>query len=767
MQVSRDTGIPASRLMSHATDSMDSVRPDLLEKVTGRAEYITDLVVPGMLHGFVVRSPAVHARIISIEAAGARAVDGVVDVLVGKDVVAFGCWGLVLRDRPIIAIDRVRYVGEPVAVVIAETVEIAENAAELVDVEYEELPRATTIQEAMAEGAPLIHEHHENLEDFYFKGGARPTQGSNVFHTYRNNVGDVDAAEAIAAYVHEDHFTFPAISHFAMEPHAVIADFQGDTLTVWAGAQTPTAVQKVLSRLFGLQLARVRVIVPFVGGGFGGKASVKIEPLVAAASWKVQRPVRVAQSISDSMLTCRRLSAEITIRTAVDSKGRILAKSAKLLLDGGAYSDTGSAVATKSANRIMGPYVMPNLRLEASAVYTNTVPGAAFRSIGGPQAVWAKESHMDNIAAAIGMDPAEFRLLNLAGRGERTRPDLRPLDMDMSELVARVSQSSVFEAQGSNRRARGLAVAATDPANTPIANAIVRLKIDGSILVTVSSIEVGQGAHATMARIAAQTLKQPFSAVTTLRTDTAVAPYDWGTGASRSTVVVGLSVENAALDAADQIFDMVADIWEVPKAKLSLVEGGVSTGSETITFHQIFHRAFGVDSGEVVGRGAITPRSKNGALAESPLFWETSAGLAEIVVDEDTGQIQVPRYASAADIGRAINRVAAEGQDEGAAAMGFGHALYEELEFEDGQPVNATPIDYTIPRISDVPSAFDTILVENGDGPGPGGAKGMGEGAILPVAPAIANALFSTYGIRITDLPMTPEKVWRALQQRK
>ncbi|RXH29495.1 aldehyde oxidase [Bradyrhizobium nanningense] len=719
-----------------------------------------------MLHGFVVRSPAIHARIVSIDTSAARSVDGVVDVLTGDDVASFGCWGVVLKDRPIIAIDRVRYVGEPVAVVIAETIEIAENAAELVNVEYDELPRATTIQEAIMDNAPLIHERHENLEDFYFKGGARPTQNSNVFHTYRNSVGDVDAAEAAAAYIHEDRFTFPAISHFAMEPHAVIADFRGDSLTVWAGAQTPTAVQKVLSRLYQLPLAKVRVIVPFVGGGFGGKASVKIEPLVAAASWKVQRPIRIAQSMIESMLTCRRLGADITIRTAVDAKGRILAKSAKLLLDGGAYSDTGSAVATKAANRIMGPYVVPNLRLEASAVYTNTIPGAAFRSIGGPQAVWAKESHMDNVASAIGMDPAEFRLLNFASRGERIRPDLRALDMDMGELMGRVTQSFAAKAQSSNRRASGLAVAATDPANTPISNAIVRLKIDGSILVSVSSIEIGQGAHATMARIAAQTLKQPPSAVTVLRTDTAVAPYDWGTGASRSTVVVGLSVENAALDAADQILEMVADVWELPRESLSLVEGGISTGSEVLTFHQIFHRALGVDSGEVIGRGAITPRSKKGALAESPLFWETSAGLAEIVVDEDTGEIHVPRYASAADVGRVINRVAAEGQDEGAAVMGFGHALHEALEFEDGQPINATPIDYSIPRISDVPPVFDTILVENGDGPGPGGAKGMGEGAILPVAPAIANALFSTYGIRITDLPMTPEKVWRALQKR-
>ncbi|KIZ47848.1 aldehyde oxidase [Rhodopseudomonas palustris] len=720
-----------------------------------------------MLHGFVVRSPVVHARIVAIDTSAACSTEGVADVLVGADVALLGCWGVVLKDRPILAVDRVRYVGEPVAVVIAETAEIAENAAELVDVQYAELPRAGTIRDAMADGAPLIHERHENLEDFYFKGGARPTQGTNVFHTYRNDVGDVGSAEAIAAYVHEDHFTFPAISHFALEPHTVIADFKGDGLTIWSGAQTPTAVQKVLSKLFGLQLARIRVVVPFVGGGFGGKASVKIEPLVAAASWKVRRPVRVAQSISDSMLTCRRLGAEITIRTAVDGFGRLLAKSARLLLDGGAYSDTGSAVATKSANRIIGPYAIPNLRLEASAVYTNTVPGSSFRSIGGPQAVWANESHMDNVAAAIGMDPTEFRLINLAGRGQRTRPDLRPLDMDMRELVGCVTRSSVFATQGSNRAARGLAVAATDPANTPIANAIVRLKVDGSVSVSVSSIEVGQGAHATMAKVAAQTLKQPFSAVTTLGVDTDVAPYDWGTGASRSTVVVGLAVERAALDAADQIFGMVADVWELPRDSLALVKGGVSTGSEVLTFRQIFHRTLGVDSGEVVGRGAITPRSNNGALAESPLFWETSAGQAEIVVDEDTGEIHVTRYASAADVGRVINRVAAEGQDEGAAAMGFGHALFEELQFEDGQPVNATPIDYTIPRICDVPPVFDTILVENGDGPGPGGAKGMGEGAILPVAPAIANALFATYGIRITDLPMTPEKVWRALQKRK
>lgn len=746
--------------------SIKDARADTIEKVTGRAEFVTDLNIPGMLHGYVVRSPAVHARIVSIDTSAALAVDGVVDVLTGADVAAFGQWGLLLKDRPLIAIDRVRYVGDPVAVVIAENIGLAEDAAELIDVEYEELPRAATVEAALADGAPLIHETHDAISNFYFKGGAKPVANSNIFHSFLSETGDVAAAEASAAYVHEDHFTFPPIFHYALEPHTVIADFQGDSLTVWAGAQTPSAVQKVLSRVFGLQLAKVRVIVPFVGGGFGGKASVKIEPLVAAASWKVKRPVRIAQSLSDSMLTCRRLGADISIRTAVDKEGNILAKSAKIIMDGGAYADTGPAVASKAANRIIGPYAIPNLRLESWGVYTNTVPGAAFRSIGGPQAVWAAESHMDSVAAAIGLNPVEFRLRNLAARGQRIRPDLRALDVDMSELMGLVGQSLGQDQKPRRRLARGIAVAATDPGIVPIGNAIVRLKIDGSILVAVSSVEIGQGSHSTMARIAAKALNQPLDAVTVQATDTAIAPYDWGTGASRSTVIVGLSVENAARDAAAQMFDLVADVWGVAVDQLSLVHGGISTGTETLTFNDIFLRALGVDSGEIVGRGAITPRSNDGAFAEAPLFWESAAGLAEVAVDEETGEISLERYATAADVGQVINRIAAEGQDEGAAIQGLGHALFEALEFEDGQPINANPIDYTIPSLGDIPATFNTVLVEHGDGPGPRGAKGMGEGAILPIAPAIANALFAGYGIRITDLPMTPEKVWRALKQR-
>lgn len=748
----------------HRYDDLAEVRPDSIEKVTGRAGFITDLTVPGMLHAFVVRSTAVHARIRSVGIAAALAVPGVIDVIRGEDLARFGRWGLVLKDRPVLAIDRVRFVGEPVAVVIAENEATAENAAELVEVDYESLPRAADARAALAPGAPLLHEAHENLEDFYFKGGAKPIQGSNCFHRFLSEVGDVDAAEARAHLVHEDRYSFPAIFHYALEPHAVIADYQDDGLTVWAGAQTPAAVQKVLSRLFGIPLAKVRVIVPFVGGGFGGKASVKLEPLVAACSWKLRRPVRLAQSLTDSMLTCRRLGAEITIRTAVDAEGRILSKRADILMDGGAYADTGSAVATKAANRIIGPYAIPNLRLESRAVYTNTVPGASFRSIGGPQAVWAAECHMDNVAARLGLSPVEFRMRNLAARGQRIRPDLRALDMDMGEMMGRLGQA--FGPHENRTRARGLALAATDPGIVPLGNALVRLKVDGSILIAVSSVEIGQGVHATLARIAAETLRQPFGAVTVLPTDTGIAPYDWGTGASRSTVIAGSAVELAAQDAAAQMLDLAAHVLDCPREALSLAPGGIDSPAGFHSFVTLFHRAYGVDSGEIVGRGALSPLSRQGALREAPVFWETAAGMAEISVDEETGELTLHRYATAADVGRVINRVMAESQDEGATIMGLGHALFEQLEFEDGQPVNASAFDYAIPTIEDVPAKMDTILVENRDGPGPGGAKGMGEGAILPVAPALSNALFARYGIRINDLPMTPEKIWRAIRDR-
>ncbi|MBW8637524.1 xanthine dehydrogenase family protein molybdopterin-binding subunit [Hoeflea sp. WL0058] len=742
------------------------MRPDLLEKVSGKAEFISDVSIDGMAFGKVVRSTEPHARIIGMDVSLAEQADGVVCILTGADIdlLTQTDWGLFYEDRPVIARDRVRYVGEPVAVVVADTQAGAEAASRLVAVDYEPLPICATPEQALAGDSPLLHDDFRPISDFYFKGTARGKAGTNVFQDYLLERGDVDSAEHSAHRIFEHSYSFPGIAHFAMEPHCAIARFDHAGLTVWSGAQSPTAVQKVLARVFGLPIARVRVIVPYVGGGFGGKASVKIEPLVAAAARKAGRPVKVLLSAEESMLTCRRLGARITIRTAVDAQGAILSRTGDIVMDGGAYADTGPAVALKSAHRLVGPYRLPNLRIRARAVYTNTVPGAAFRSIGGPQAVWATESHMDEIAAELGEDPVDFRSRHLLQRGDAVIDNLRPLDVDPAVMMDAAVEATT---KGHNRASRGLALAVTDPGILPVAGAIVRVHADGSVEVRSMSVEIGQGVRGVLQRIVAETLSQPLEVVHILDPDTASAPYDWGTGASRSSMIMGLAVEKAAEDAVSKLFALASEVFELETTAISLAPGGLDIGDRSVSFRDLFHAAHGIDSGDVMGQASITPRSFDGKLAQAPLFWETAAAACTVSVDPETGVVALDTYAGVADIGRALNRPAAEGQEEGAAVQGLGHALFENLIFDEGQPMTAMPLLYRVPRLSDIPADWTTVLIENGDGLGPMGAKGMGEGGILGMAPAIANALARDHGVRLRDLPMTPERIWTALSARK
>lgn len=752
------------------SNRVSTLQPDHIEKVTGRTEYITDVEVPGMVHGKILRSPHPHATIKSIDASAALVMPGVIAVLTGADVASLNNhWGPFLKDRPVIAIDRVRYVGEPVAMVAAEDERIAEEALDAISVDYDPLPFVTEAAEAIEVSAPLIHENHETIKDFYFKGEAKPVAGTNIFQRYNYEHGDTEKAFAQADRCFEAKYKFPMVFHYAMEPHCVIASFHGDSLTVWSCGQAPTAIQKVLSRVFGMPLARIRVISPNVGGGFGGKASVKIDPLVAALAWKVRRPVRVCLSISESMLTARRLSASIHVRTGVRNDGTILAKSVRVLMNGGAYADTGPAVAVKAANRAIGPYRIPNLKLESVAAYTNTVPGAAFRSIGGPQAVWASESQMNEIAEALGLDPLEFRNRNLLRRGEHVRPDLRPIDVEMGEAmdIATREMTRLRATDGGSQTHKGTALGISDPGIMAVSSVLMRLKIDGSVAVVSNSVEIGQGVRDVLRKLAAEQLKQPVEAIEVLTPDTAIAPFDWGTGASRSSLMMGLAIEDAAADIKRQIAEIAAFVLDVDQKAVELCEGGIAVGNQKKTFGELLHAYFGIDSGEIVSVGRVSPHSKGGKLAQAPLFWETAAGQCAVAVDEDTGKIRVRHYVSVADVGRAVNRAAAEGQDEGASVMGLGHTLSEELVYQDGQPINATMIDYHVPTIDEVPENFVTVLIESGTGPGPGGMRGMGEGAILPVAPAVANALAAGYGARIRELPLTPERVWRAIREKR
>jgi CO/xanthine dehydrogenase Mo-binding subunit len=748
-------------------------RADYLEKVTGTAVYASDIEVPDMLHGKILRSTVPHARIANIDASAALAMPGVVAILTGDDLKDLPGssmrWGLSLRDRPVIALDKVRYVGDPVAAVAALDEATAEEALDAIVVSYEPLPYITTAQEALAPDAPLVHEDMDILKDFYFRGECAPVAGTNQFQNWAYESGDVEQAFRGDVRVFEDTFSFPMVFHYAMEPHVCLAHWRPGSLEIWSGGQTPTAIQRVCSDILGVPLACVRVHSPYVGGGFGGKASVKIDPLVAALSWKARAPVRVCLSISESMLTCRRLDAEITLKTAVNAEGRIVAKAVRAVLNGGAYADTGPAIAVKAAIRAIGPYHIPNLRLEAVGVYTNTVPGAAFRSIGGPQAVWATESQMDIIAHALGRDPIEFRMSNLAAKGQTLKPDLRPIDVDMrhSLQAALLSLKGLPDPEYHGRRGLGVAVGATDPGIMPIGGAIVRLRADGSVNVSANTVEIGQGSRGVLRVITAKVLCQPLRMIAVAQPDTLQAPYDWGTGASRSTVIIGLAVQMACEDVVRQVQAMAAQILGGAAEEYRMASGVVQGPAGSLSFIELLRRFNGMAAGEFLGVGRVDANTKNGDFRQAPLFWETGAGAFEIGLDEGTGAIRVLRASGATDLGHVMNRKAAEGQDEGAMVMGLGHTLSEEYVYEDGQVINGTLFDYKVPTMEDAPLHMGTALIESGDGPGPFGARGGGEGGILPVAPAVANALFQGWGVRVKELPLTPERVWRALQAKK
>ncbi len=722
----------------------DVPRVDGVDKVTGRARFTGDIVLPGMLEGRILRSPLPHARIRGIDATRAEALDGVRAVVTASDLSGLDPF---YNGRPVVAVDKVRYVGEPVAAVAAEDEHAAEAALALIDVDYEELPSALGMDAALAPGAPLIHD------------GAP----GNVCAHERVEQGDVDQGFAASDRIFEARYTFPMVYHYSMEPHAAVAHYGADGISLWSSAQHPFLVQGDIARIFGVTRSQVRLQVSFLGGGFGGKSYTKFEPLVVLLSRKAGRPVRLCLSVPEAMVTVRRHGATVKLKTGVRNDGVLTARQAEIHLDTGAFTENTRMVAQLAATRVLGPYRIPHLRSDVYSVHTNAGSAGSFRSVGAPQTIFACESQMDEIAAELGLDPVELRDRNLLKRGERLQPRLRPVDVDLHSSLKRLVAGARWRRRsGEGKLPLGMACGSTNAGGQlPVSVALVRLGPDGHVSVLAGSTEMGQGVKTVFTQIVAEELSLPRSRVQVVSVDTTVTPYDHSTGASRSTTVMGRAVQAAARDLKRQLRAIAAKAFGVTPGKVTLSEGGLVAGEQAMSFTDALVCRFGAVAGEFVGRGTMGPEMVRW---QTPVLWEVGMGVAELDIDPDTGALNLASYVSVADVGKAIHPQHCVAQEEGAAMMGIGHTFMEQMVHDDHQLLNPNLVDYRVPKFQDLPAEFHTLLVENRDGIGPYGSRGMGEGGIFPVAPAVVSALARATGVRIRDLPLTPERVWRALR---
>jgi CO/xanthine dehydrogenase Mo-binding subunit len=757
-------------------------RVDGLAKVTGRAKYAIDLAVPGMAHGAVVRADRAHARIRDIDAGVAEAEPGVFAVVTGASVAPLDPrFGHVARDHPALARDRVLYHGEPVALVVAETLRAAERAARLVRVDYEELPPVLDADEALAEGAPILHpERPDRTKDAGLDQGGEVLEG-NLCAAASVGWGDVDTAMEAADLVLEGEYRYPMLYGYAMEPYNAIASFEEGSLVVHSTAQHPYMVREDLARVFGLPLARVRVVVPYVGGGYGTKSYTKLEPLAALGAWATGRPVRVALSVEESILTTRSDAARIRARTAFAADGTLLARDFDVVLDSGAYTDNSPVVCAKLANRCFGPYRIGALRVRVRSAFTNTVPASSLRGFGAPQGSLAGELQMDQAAERLGIDPLELRLRNVAGPGEDVLPGKRGLDADLREDLRLLTRSLGWPAAAPGRsggaqrdiapggmarwagppRGIGFGISASDAGAHPTSVAMVRLHADGSASAAVGATELGQGSRTVLSQILAEELGLPMEQVAIEAADTGATPYERTTGASRTTALVGRSLQAACADARRRIRELAAETAGVEPDAVADAPGGVAVGGDSLSYREVISGWFGA-GGEVVGVGAVR---RHGEFQAMPPFWEIGASGVVAAIDPETGRVRVEQLTTVGDVGFAINPALVHGQDLGAAMMGLGAALSEQLVYDGQTLANPNVVDYRVPRVSDMPERRDQILAERRDGIGPYGAKGAGEGALNPVGPAVAAAVGRAVGRYPTELPLTPERVWRLARE--
>lgn len=734
---------------------------DAVERVVGTVRFTLDHRVPGMVHAKAVRSTLPHARIVAVDTAEAQGAPGVIAVVTGADLEADPriepYFGEKRADQPVLAIGKVRYVGEPVALVVAETRVQAEAAAALVYVDYEELDHVVDAVEAMQPGAPVVHDEWPD----------------NDCGTWRLSHGDLDAGWAAADHVYEGTYTTPPASHVPMEPHVCVASWEGDSLHVWTAAQAPHAVHRALARMFGVDHDQVRVEVANLGGAFGAKGQVKIEPMVAVAARVAGRPVRMELARDEVFHTVGRHAARVRLRTGVTADGTIVARSVDVVYNAGAYAILSPMAAGQGLIRAPGPYRIPNVTVTSTARYTNTVPTGPFRGAMTAQVCLAYESQLDDIAVDLGIDPVELRRRNLLQDGDVYATGEVMHDAHFCELVDAAAAAVGWgeplpPAPPGTARGRGLGVMLKSTITPSRSEARIELAADGAVTVLSSSVEMGQGANATLLQIVADELGLDLDRIAIPFPDTASTPFDTTTSSSRTTFSMGAALRDAAAGLRLRLTELAAAQLGCDADELRHVDGAVvrdGAAATTLAYERIVKEA-GLDrvaaDGLFQSEGGLGGMDPNDVRGSTTVHWHQGAAAVEVEVDLETGRVRVVHAHGACWAGRVVNPFRVRQQNQGCLVFGLGPALFEEVVYDGGQPVNPNLSDYMIPSILDVPTRLTSTALES-DAPD-AEMHGVGEMALPPLAPAIANAIFHATGARVTDLPLTPERVLRAIR---
>lgn len=786
-------------------------RREAHEKLTGTVDFVDNLQLPGMLHGMLLRSTVPHGLIRRIDTEQARALPGVYAVLTGADLLAMPLdpyAGPAFKDQAPLSIGKVRYVGDPIAAVAAVDRATAEAALDLIAVEIDELPAVFDPISAMQPGAPVVSERltpagtFADLKELLGEQEAEAT--SNVCFHFRLRRGDLEEGFRRSDRVFEHTFSNPPSQHADLEYHCSIARWSArDRLEIWSATQSPSYVRIMLANMFGLPESRVRVQVPYLGGGFGSKLYMKLEPIAAILARATQRPVKVRLSRREEFATISKHGVVVKLRTGVSASGTILARDCQVYWDTGAYADIGPRVTHKSGYTAAGPYNIPNVHIDSYSVYTNKTPAGAFRGFGIMQVCWAYESQMDIIAREMGWDPVEFRLRNVHREGDTQATGTVVHSLGLAECIEQAAdalgmrvaekrppggvggeaphegKTPPLPSQGEGGRGvgfpgKGIACSMKAVITPSVAGATVIVHADGTASVLSSSVDMGQGSDTLLAQIAAEELGLRLEDVNVVHPDTDVTPYDLITAGSRTTFHMGNAVRLAAVDARRQLAELAAHQLDAAPDEVRFSEGSVwaeSAPDRRVRHAQLMAGRFGGRSGTVEGYGLFETEhiETDHEFGQSPnvtAHWLCGATAAEVEVDPETGQVRILRLATAVDVGTALNPRACLQQISGAMLQGTGPALMEEMQIEDGRLLNASFLDYRLPSLADLPEETIPVIVEEPHPDGPYGAKGIGEAGIFAVAPAIANAIANAVGVQVHELPLTPEKILSAINQR-